>query len=158
MYTHLPVLFRVADISEGPILEMGTGYFSTLVLNWISQLTGREVISYESNKSWYEKAKKYERGNHKVIFVKSFDEAPIEDRHWGMVFIDQGPNGRRHVDVIRLAKANNADYIIMHDTEERHDNQYHYSKIWDLFKYRYDHTKYVAHTSVVSNLKDLSNL
>jgi len=158
MFTHLPVLLRVIDVSEGDILEMGTGYFSTLVLHWFSDLTGRRVVSYETNPMWYRKVSKYNSGKHEVILIDSWDDAPIEKQHWGVAFVDHGPNGRRHVELQRLAKANNVDYIVIHDTEERHDNQYHYSRIWDLFKYRYDHKKYVANTSVVSNLKDLKNL
>ena len=48
MATHLPLLTRAFDESEGPVLEMGTGYFSTLYLDWLCSAFGRKLVSYES--------------------------------------------------------------------------------------------------------------
>lgn len=155
MATHIPLLVRAFVLSEGDVLEMGTGYFSTLVLRWLCEMSGRTLYSYEGKRSWYEIALKKAKPFHKIEYVENFDNAPIE-RHWGLVFIDHGPNGRRHVDIKRLA--NHADYIVIHDTEPESDKGYHYSEIWNLFKYRYDFTKYKPHTSVVSNKFDVCNM
>ena len=160
MATHIPLLVRVFDLSEGDVLEMGTGYFSTLLLKWLCSMTGRTLYSYESREYWYKRAKAHASDSHKVIFCPDFDKADIE-RHWGLVFIDHGPNTRRVVEIERLA--NFADYIVIHDTQPNPKGldlptDYHYEKIWGLFKYRYDYTKAMPWTSVVSNFKDLKNI
>jgi hypothetical protein len=47
--THIPLLIRVFDISEGDVLEVGTGWFSTLVLHWLAHIYKRQVYSYSTN-------------------------------------------------------------------------------------------------------------
>ena len=153
--THIPLLVRVFDISEGDVLEIGTGWFSTLMLHWLSEITKRKVYSYESNGFWYERALRLQSSHHKIIKVGSWDELPA-DKHWGVVFIDHSPEARRHIEVERFA--NKADYIVMHDTEPEHDKKYQYSKIWHLFRYRHDWKKSSSWASVVSNFKKLTNI
>ena len=153
MATHLPLLVRAFELSEGDVLEMGTGYFSTLVLKWLCEMHDRTLYSFEGNKKWYDRAMRKPKPFQELIYTPNWDDVDIE-RHWGLAFIDHGPNKRRHVDIARLA--NYADYIVIHDTEPESDKNYHYSKIWDLFKYRYDYKKCLPWTSVVSNTKELN--
>jgi hypothetical protein len=153
--SHIPLLVRVYTISEGDVLELGTGYFSTLVLRWLSEMSGRNLYSYENRGHWYNRAIQKPKPFHKVFYTPNYDDADIE-RHWGMVFIDHGPNARRIVEIERLASF--ADYMVIHDTSSKDDKEYHYSKIWHLFKYRYDFDLYYPPTSVVSNLKDLTKI
>ena len=153
--SHVPLLTRVFTLSKGDVLELGTGYFSSLILRWLAELSHRNVYAYESREHWYKKAKEKETKYYKVFYTPNYDDAPI-DRKWGMVFIDHGPNGRRITEIKRLA--NLTDYMVIHDTNESGDKEYHYSQIWDLFKYRYDFTLYYPPTSVVSNFKTLKNI
>jgi len=151
--THIPLLVRAFTQSEGDVLEMGTGYFSTLILRWLCEMSGRTLYSFEGSKGWYERALKKSKPFHKLIYAPDWDKTDIE-RHWGLVFIDHGPNWRRHIDIKRLV--NFADYIVIHDTEPESDKAYHYSRIFPLFKYKYDFNKYKPWTSVVSNFKDVT--
>ena len=75
---------------------------------------------------------------------------------WGLVFVDHYPAQQRRLEIERVA--NNADYVIAHDSELEHDKDYQYSKIAQLFKYRYDYDKFYPPTVVFSNFKDLNNL
>ena len=160
--THIPLLVRVFDKSEGDVLEVGTGYFSTLVLKWLCTMTGRNLVSYETKESWYKRAKAKATKNHKVILCPNLDEADFDKKHWGLVFIDHGPNSRRIVDIERLK--DKCDYMVIHDTQPNSDKNpnlptnYHYDKIWKMFKYKYDYTKIMPWTSVVSNFKELDNI
>ena len=54
--SHIPLLVRVFDKSEGDILEVGTGYYSTLLLHWLANTSRRYLYSYESDKYWYDRA------------------------------------------------------------------------------------------------------
>jgi len=48
--SHIPVLIKILNISEGPVLELGTGLNSTPVIHWICNgQNQRHIESYESN-------------------------------------------------------------------------------------------------------------
>ena len=162
--THLPLLVRVFDKSEGDVLEIGTGYFSTLILRWLCAITDRKLYSYESKRKWYDKIKRKnkEDENFEIFYTPDFAKADFDKRHWGMVFIDHSPNNKRKVEIARLA--NKCDYMVIHDTTPYNPKHTHipsnylYEGIWSLFKYRYDYTKIVPWTSVVSNTKKLDDI
>jgi hypothetical protein len=153
--THIPLLIRVFDISEGDVLEVGTGWFSTLMLHWLAHIYKRRVYSYESSRHWYERALRYQSPYHKIIKVESWDELPA-DKHWGLVFIDHSPEARRRVEIERFKDL--ADYIVIHDTQPEDDKKYQYSGIWRYFKYKKNWTRAKPWASVVSNFKDLKNI
>lgn len=153
--THIIPLVKAFDESEGDVLELGTGYFSTTLLDWLCHMTGRKLISYDTIESWGNRAKKrYENEYHKVSVVRSLDMVNLTDRHWGLVLIDHSPKGKRYVDAIRLR--DNADYIVLHDTDLSTERLYHYSKVYPYFKYIYQYTKIEPHTAVISNFKDVT--
>ena len=154
--SHIPLLVRVFDKSEGDVLEIGTGYFSTLLLNWLGDLAKRHTWSYENRPGWHGRAVRNKGNYHHVVHCPNWDDADFGRQRWGLVLIDHNPNYRRITEVRRLA--NLADYIVCHDTEPENDGGYQYSKIFPEFKYVYHYTKYPAWTSVVSNFKDLSNI
>ena len=52
MATHVPLLVRVFEMSEGDVLEMGTGYFSTLILKWLCEMHDRTLYSFEGSRKW----------------------------------------------------------------------------------------------------------
>ncbi|OGZ27064.1 MAG: hypothetical protein A2427_01040 [Candidatus Nealsonbacteria bacterium RIFOXYC1_FULL_40_7] len=153
--SHIPLLVRLFDLSEGDVLEIGTGYFSTLLLHWLAHIYKRNVYSYENDPYWYKRALKANSKYHRVIMVNNWDDLPV-DRHWGLVFVDHKPGERRSMEVKRFAK--NADYILIHDTEPENEKEYHFSEIWPLFKYVYHQKKTLPWTSAVSNFKNLKDI
>lgn len=157
--SHIPLLTRVIDISKGDILEIGTGYFSTLLLHWFAHIYKRNVYSYENDPKWYARALKLNSNYHKVFFVQNWDEIPLETpsgKPWGVIFVDHGPANRRIVEIEKFA--DKADYIVVHDTEPENDPPYQYSKIWPKFKHIYHFNKVIPWTSVVSNFNNLNNI
>ena len=152
--THIPMLIKTVQMTDGPVLELGAGLFSTPLLHWLC--LGRDLFTYETNPDYYNFAKKFRTNNHRTRLVDDWDKIDIDNTHWSVVFVDHGPVGRRVIDLIRLK--DKADYIVIHDTEPGREHRHEYNKAWPLFKYRYDWTKCIAHTTVVSNFKDLSNL
>jgi hypothetical protein len=152
--SHIPLLTQAFDESAGPVLELGTGYFSTLLLHWLATISKRQVFSFERSRSWYERAKRWQNEWHHIEFCPDWDALPIDDAHWwGLAFVDHSPNGRRPAEIRRLALR--ADYIVIHDTLPEWDAIYGYSAIWGLFQHRYDYTKIHPWTTVVSNFHDL---
>lgn len=151
--SHLPVLIRVLQISEGPVLELGSGIFSTPVMHWLCLETKRQLVTYENVPGYFRMNRKFGHGSHEIKLVEDWDKAPIEAQHWGVAFVDHEPAERRKVEIARLAKI--ADYVIVHDTEPENDSEYGFIKnSFPLFKYTYHHRRYKPHTSVLSNFTD----
>jgi hypothetical protein len=154
--SHLPILIKVVLMTKGPILELGTGFFSTPVLHWLCAEKKRKLVSYDAQEAFIEVAKNYLADFHEVSLVSDWSKIDIESQHWDVVLIDHSPGPQRKVEFARVA--NNANYVVVHDTEPRNDYYYHYSEMAPLYKYRYDYDKVYPNTSVFSNFKDLSCL
>jgi len=146
--THLPVLISALSRTNGAVLEMGTGLFSSPVLHELCMEQERLLVSYEDNKKYCELAAKRQADLHRVNFVTSYDLADVK-LAWGVVLIDQHPPMRRATDIIRVA--NLAEYIVCHDAEPEMDYAYRYSTVAPLFKYSWTYDKFKTHTTVFSN-------
>lgn len=159
--THLAPLIQAMNKTKGPILEMGIGIFSTPYLHYQSLLSKRHLTSIDNEKGWVNRFKssivsghRYENEYHTLLYVPNWDMADIE-KPWDVVLIDHSPSERRIIDVKRLA--NLAQYIIIHDSQERKDREYHYSQIYPLFKYRTVWNNDPSEATVLSNFVDLTN-
>lgn len=150
--THFPVLMKLVRETTGPILELGTGFYSTTYLHYACAPTKRPLVSYDHWGKWARPAKQFESDFHQVHELRNFDYADIE-RPWTIAFVDHGPLARRKVDAARLA--NYAQYVVIHDTDPKYEHYYQFSEIFHLFKYRYDFTALSPHTSVLSNFIDV---
>lgn len=149
--SHLPVLMKVVGMTTGPILELGTGWNSTPVLHWMCYPTKRELVSYDAQEKYMDVANMFKDDFHKVELVTDWDALELS-REWSVAFVDHSPNTRRIIDIKRLT---HADYVVVHDTENRRDRDYKYSEIFPLFKYHYKYRDVYPHTSVLSNKHDL---
>ena len=69
--THLKLLLVAALITDGDILEMGSGDFSTRVLHDIVKMSDvdRELVTAESNKEWLTNHKDMQTSFHKLIHI-----------------------------------------------------------------------------------------
>ena len=161
--SHLPVLMKVLELTAGPVLELGTGLFSTPFLHWACFNTKRKLVSYENKKEYkdfwiYDDEREKDNGYdyHEVNFVEKSDWDALDlTGNWGIVFIDHNPGPRRREEMRRVA--NNAEYVVVHDTDDKNDWYYKYEEYFPLFKYRWDSDIY-PRTTVLSNTKDLSSL
>ena len=153
--THLAVLMEAVRRTAGPVLELGVGLYSTPVLHWLCYPTNRRLVSYDSDAQWVYTHRDYVRGAHTVQHVNSFDEAPLE-QPWDVAFVDHAPAERRAEDIRRLASW--AQYVVVHDTEERQERHYGYSRIYPLFTSRYEFNQAgQPFTTVLSNFHDVSS-
>lgn len=153
--THLPVLIKVMSLTQGDVLELGTGVFSTPYLHYACFLSKRNLVSYDNSKEWERWIDYYRGPYHKIMIVDDWNKANIE-KPWDIALIDHSPSDRRIVDIRRLA--NFAKYIVVHDSTKTYYHTYGYWQIYPLFKFRkvwkYDQRR----TDVLSNFVDLENL
>jgi hypothetical protein len=151
--THQTMLIKCVEKTNKPVLELGSGLFSTPLLHWLCKIQGVALWTYENEDEFYNFAKGFRSKMHRIRLIKDWDELDLKT-HFGVVFIDHHPPLQRGKDVIKFK--NNADYIILHDTEK--EESYGYDKVWSHFKYRYDWKDCPPYTTVLSNFKDLSDL
>ena len=152
--SHLPVLIRAVALTDGPVLEMGMGYFSTTFLHWACATTKRQLVSYENQPEFFKFAKGFETDFHEIHCIDNWTRADIE-RPWDVAFIDHEPARQRIKDIARLA--NHAKYVVLHDTAGRYDHYFQYSKIYPLFEWQYNYDYYRPKSCVLSNFVDLSD-
>lgn len=154
--THLPCLMKAIEKTQGDILELGTGIFSTPYLRYYSMLYDRKLVSYENYKDWYDFMLKYWKPNknHEINFIDEYKNAPI-DRSWDVVLIDQTPDSSRTEEAIRLK--DQAKYIVLHDSNPSNYKVTHYDEIYHHFKYKTDWMGDKNRATVVSNIINLED-
>lgn len=153
--SHIPILARIMMISRGPVLELGTGIYSTPLLHYFCHEQKRSLFSYDDGQAWADNHKYWKSNLHTVDYTDNWDTCPIEKYHWGVVLIDHQAE-RRSIDAIRAARY--ADFVVLHDTNGRFEIEYHYEKVYPFYKYRYTYNKLMNHTDVVSNFIPVHNL
>lgn len=151
--SHLPVLIKVMAATTGPVLELGSGVFSTPFLHWACYDNKRELVTYDSSPEYFEKLSSFAADFHKLILVEDWDAVDI-DRAWDVVLVDHAPAARRVEEIKRLAQR--AKYLVVHDTDIKGEREYHFSEIYPLFKYAYKYRRVKPHTTVLSNFEELS--
>jgi len=144
----MPLLMAAVSRTDGDVVELGTGAFSTPVLHWMCY-PDRKLVSYESNEDYYKAIKSFKSSEHEIHLVKDWNKIRIQT-NWGVAFVDHAPAERRKVEISRLA--NYARFVVIHDSEEANDDQYHYSDIYPSFKFRYD-DDLRPRTTVLSNFE-----
>lgn len=152
----MPVISRVMEETVGPVLELGMGIYSTPLLDLLCHEEKRPLISYDDDPEWFAQNKEWESDYHKVNFIDNYDKADIESTHWSVALIDHKPALRRITEIARLARS--ADYLLIHDSEPECDKFFKYSRIYPLFKFRYDYTKCRPNTTILSNFFDPKKL
>lgn len=164
--SHLPVLVKALSLSNGPVLEMGMGFFSTPVLHWLCFGAGRELWSYENDPFWTTAFRDFPTDKHHITLLPHVDargmpdgyydwDAADLDKQWGLVFIDHHPGQRRHIDARYVAPR--TDLLLLHDCEGRLDSGFKYSEIYPLFKYRFYYNATRPHSMLLSNTIDLTH-
>lgn len=154
--SHRPLLLLALEATRGsphPVAELGAGHGSTPYLNRYCSRSKRKLVSFENNQKWSEEFAKFD-GNYFQRIYGNWDNAPL-DQDWSVALADHAPEGRRHVDITRLA--HKAAIIVIHDTEPR-SSGYMLEKIWPLFKYRSNIVteEPYADSAAVSNFIDVT--
>jgi len=158
--SHIPILLKVMSLTNKPVLELGVGLSSTHLLHWLCFENKRLIHSYENDPIWYHDFRYCRCAYHRVRYVKDWDKISIEDINWGVVLVDHAPKERRNIEAIRVA--NNADFVILHDTELSHERYYKYRDpnigAFARYKYRYEYKLIKPETTILSNTIDVSKL
>ena len=173
--THQPLLVAALLKTQGPILEMGGGNYSTPLVSAFADAQRREAHTVETNAAMHELLKRFSSPFHKIWKVNGYDFAPdgrflpraettraqyieIQARfladfcqerpqRWSVVFIDQAPGYLRVPAIEHFADT--ADFIVTHDTEMV--EAYGFEPCLSAFRYRWDSRIQVPYSTIVSN-------
>ena len=152
--THMPLLLACLRHTSGPVLELGSGWFSTPLV--ASVANDRLVRTVETNPDWFEHIARIAtrqpvtRHRHQMVFVPDYSDAPVEDHDWSIVLLDHEPPSRRGVDALRLR--DRCQLMIGHDSQHP---DYGYEPVFDTFKYRFTLSSVFPWTTVVSDTDPL---
>ena len=151
--THLPMLLRAVMMTTGPVLELGCGDHSTLVLHEVCR--HRRLVSLETDIVWFDVYKTLANKNHDIRFGNSYEDfdSLIREEQWDVVLIDHTSGRRRGVD---LAKTHHARYVVIHDSEYFERGWYGFENEIPKFKYVYRCEKLYPFTTVVSETEPLN--
>jgi hypothetical protein len=163
----MPILARVVELTDGPIIELGMGMYSTPLLDLMCAEKKRELISFDNDPEWFDENKKWASDYHMVYFVEDWDadknlksilEDYPDDLHplIAVALVDHKPAKRRNHEIKRLAKR--CKFVLIHDSEPESNRYFKYTWIYKYFKYRFDYTKTRPHTTVLSNFVDVKKL
>jgi len=133
----MEVLWKCLEHTSGPVLEFGSGVYSTALLSlfardrYIERVTSLHESLSVNHKRW--------NGKHDIVFVSSYDDAIVDDHHWDIVFIDHAPTPRRGVDAQRLK--DKCNMMIAHDSNLM---TYQGKPFFNIIKPAMEHFKYAV--------------
>ena len=152
--SHLPVLMKLFNMTSGPILELGSGMYSTPYLHWACYPSKRRLVTYEDNPEWIKFAEQFITDYHSVKFVTDWDALDLNEP-FTIALVDHDSVIRRYRSQ-EAARLQHVDYVVCHDAENKSNSKYHYFSIYHLFKYRWKYTNGgLPYTAVFSNKHDL---
>uniref|UniRef100_A0A6M3LGM7 Methyltransferase n=1 Tax=viral metagenome TaxID=1070528 RepID=A0A6M3LGM7_9ZZZZ len=152
--SHLPILLRAYRLTDGPVLELGAGLFSTPVLHALCQIDGRKLVTYENHPQFYEWAVLYQSAFHDVCKVEEWKDVDLTPK-WSVAFVDHSSAGKRWRELARLS---HAEYVVVHDTDVGVQRKYGYEKAYPLFKYQRHYRDEYPNTGLLSNFHPLDNV
>lgn len=145
--THIAPLVRMVSLTNGPVLELGCGYYSTPILH--AMCLERRLVSAESDFEWMRKFESLASDLHEFHHILNWKDTKIPDSVWDVAFVDHRPALQRKEEIARLV---NSHFVVVHDSE---DPSYEYEESFSLYKYRYDYKFVEPWTTILSNFEEI---
>jgi len=149
--THQTPLICAVMNTTGPVLEMGSGHYSTPILHEVCKAQNRHLTTVDNNKEWIDQFSDLSSANHRILYTEDWDAVEGE---YDVIFIDHAPEERRKVDIEKFKSK--CKIMVVHDYLQ--DNVYKHHAIMDTFKYKSVYTRYKRHTVLLSDTVDVSKI
>lgn len=143
--SHLPALVGCVVATAGPVLELGSGHFSTPVLH--AACEGRRLVTADSDPEWMDRFRYLEHDLHEFVLVDDWSSFATLDEPWDVALVDNAPGHTRRTAIERLRTRTR--YIVVHDTQAA--DHYGYEPLLSTFEHRVDHRHSRPFTTVVSD-------
>jgi hypothetical protein len=110
--SHLPALMACVAAGNGPVLEIGSGHFSTPCLHALCSAMNLDLVTTELEDSWRAQFEDYATPTHRVLKQTEELLKELATQEWGVVLVDD----QAHTRVDRLNMFfNSAKYVLFHD-------------------------------------------
>lgn len=111
--SHLPALLACVAATEGPVLELGVGHYSTTLLHAVC-CPRRRLVSVEDGAEFLRMFKEFNRDGHELILSPEYEcLGDLAQQSWSVVLVDHSPGTRRARDTMLFRDS--AEYIVLHD-------------------------------------------
>lgn len=151
--SHLPALLACIAVTDGPVLELGVGHFSTPHLHAICGALNRMLISVEPDDVWREEFSRYTSGLHNFMASYTGLNVPGFIWHFGVSLVDHSPGGANRAAAFK-AFIELSDFVVVHDAQKDAENFQHIEPMlaglnWHLC------TGYFPHTLCASKTRQI---
>lgn len=142
--SHQRSLLAAMMRTQGPILELGVGWYSTTLIHEVAQAQKRLALTLDNNAHWLAQFKALESDLHYLELVEWWGDVLKHtdriSRHWGVCFVDNGQPAER--EYLARSLRTMVDVFVFHDTEEGH--AYGYDRLLGLkpARQRGDHSEF----------------
>lgn len=154
--SHVPVLAAAVAKTTGPVLECGTGWWSTPLLHLMCK--DRPLVSLETDREWVEKFGQMRSPMHDLRHVSDWKAVDLIDSvEWSVAFVDNSP-GEERIDVIRRLRSKTT-FIVAHDTDADippSGGNYGWAKINGVFRFQFTYMIVRPWTTVYSDFKEFA--
>ncbi len=150
--THQPLLVACMSLTKGPVLELGCGNGSTLLLHSMCGTAKRKLVTLELDERWIRDFTTLRRSWHEILPVDKWLGLPQYEEKWGLVLVDHGAARLRGRTIDELY----ADIIVAHDSHREYNCRY--AARFEKYKYRYDYKNLRPWTTAISNTINLDVL
>lgn len=157
--THITPLIAAVLATNGDVLELGMGDYSTPLLHEIigyQRKSGstRKLLSAENDAEWLANYIDLKTKWHFILHVKDWDAVITPAYLYSVVFIDHAPAEQRAKDIIKFKEV--TEIFVVHDTDKM--EYYGYEEAFSQFKYRFTYERYRKSTTLLSNTIDVTKL
>lgn len=158
--SHVAPLAAACALTVGPVLECGTGWWSTPLLHGMCSASKRELVSLETDPEWFSvMSTLYATPWHRFSLVENWPDRILRECGFGLAFVDCSPGDKR-VDLIFDLKEK-ATVIVAHDVEADippSAGGYGWVKLEGAFKYEFIFKDVRPWTAVWSDVVDVRRL
>jgi hypothetical protein len=141
---HRIVLWEALQLTDGNVVEFGSGHGSTPYLRKYCENWKRDFQTYDEKKEWCDVTG--------ATMVKDWEDVNLKEVD--LLFIDHAPGERRKEDLVKYKDI--AKIICIHDTEPAQDHGYQMRQYFKQFKYVVEIKTNGAEAAMVSNHIDLA--
>lgn len=152
--SHVPILAAAVARTTGPVIECGTGWWSTPLLHLLCK--GRRLLSCETDKEWLQKFSHLGSDQHEIRHVTHWKNVSEIDSHsWSVAFVDGSP-GEERIDIIRRLRER-TNFIVAHDTDADippGGGNYGWKKLEGVFRYEVIYKGVRPWTTIYSDYRE----
>lgn len=149
-WTFITPLVAAVINTQGAVLELGCGEYSTPLLHALCSADKRSVFTVDADVERINSFQEFGTSWHQMQCLSLSTKNSIKKRHWAVVFINKNIRKKYQDDLKKLYS--NTDIFVIHDSNDIELD------IVKQFTYHYIYDRYNNHTLLLSNTINVEQL